>query len=74
MIDGKEIMIEFKVRDDLALNTLKEFFDILIVSVKKGMEFHEVLFSENYHYLGLSLKFNKSYGSASLKLALANDY
>ena len=72
VLGAKEMKIDFKIRDDLTLTTLKEFFDILISSVKMDMLFHSELLSDHYQYIGLNLSFNRSEGSATLIIMMAH--
>jgi hypothetical protein len=65
------MVIDFICREDLVLTTLKEFFEIFITSIKKDQVFHSELLSPDYHFMGLSLAFNKITSIATLKIFLA---
>ena len=67
----KEVTIEFLCSEDLIITTLKEFFEIFIMSIKNNQTFHLELLSSQYSYIGLSMEFNNFTSIGNLKLLLA---
>lgn len=46
--NAKEMVIDFLCREDLAITTLKEFFEIFVSSIKKEQVFHLELLNSKY--------------------------
>ena len=67
----QEIVIDFICREDIVIATLKEFFEIFIASIREDQYFHVVLLSPKFHYIGLTLEFNKVTSVATLRVILA---
>jgi hypothetical protein len=62
--------IDYYCREDLAVTTLKEFFEIFISSLKKEQAFHRELIEQNYKHIGLTMKFDQHNTQATLTIFL----
>lgn len=62
--------IDYYCREDMAVTTLKEFFEIFISSLKKEQAFHQELTSQIYQAIGVSMKFDKQNTQATLTIFL----
>jgi len=50
--------VEFVGREDLLITTLREFLEILILSIKKNQNFHSEIFNAENTHIGLALAYD----------------
>lgn len=51
----KELSVEFLGRDDLLITCVREFLEILVISVQRGTTFHQEIVNPKYTHVGVSL-------------------
>ena len=51
---------DFKLREDLAVTSLREFFEIFILSMKKENSFHKDILHEQFTHFGLTMDFGRN--------------
>ena len=66
----KEMVIDFVCREDLVVTTLREFFEVLIASIKKEQVFHKEILNPKYNAIGVSILFDNHSNIGTLRVLL----